>query len=89
MLDALGREYLAQYVWDSYRQEMQERSYQVYVTNCLRLLTENTAPPAAFFTEGQAGQYLAVPWLEAVAPAPQETRTPEEIIAHIRESLKD
>lgn len=68
---------------------VKEKSYRAYVTDTLRMIAENTAVPAASFTDGKMGQYIPARWLEALTPPREETRTPEEIIAGIRKSLKD
>lgn len=70
-------------------ESIKEKSYLAYVTDTLRQIAENTAVPAAAFTDSKAGQYPALRWVDVLNPPPEETRSPEEIIAEVRESLKD
>lgn len=53
----------------------------MYVTDALRLIAENTAKYAG-------GSYLKVRYHDVLHPKPEETRTAEEIIAHVVSGLK-
>lgn len=57
------------------RQAQEERSYRAYVTDCLWGLARGKAP------EDRLADLLR--------PAPVETRTPEEVIAHVRKKLEE
>lgn len=65
-------------------------SFRAYVTDTLQVIAENTAIPAASFTDGKAGKAMTRRWADWDKPAPpKETRTAEEIIDHIRARLKE
>ncbi len=66
----------------------------VYITDCLKTALENTAVPAAYFSEGKAGKFLEKRWIDIVEgerepeAEKEETRTQEEIAAMIRGTLE-
>ena len=60
---------------------MREKAYRVYVTDCLRVLTENTAKYVQ-------GNYVKMRYIEMIEPKPEETRTADEIINGIKKKLK-
>ena len=71
------------------KRERELYAYRVYVTDALQMIAENTAPQAAKYTGGKAGRYLAKRWADLDKPAPpEETRTPEEVIEHMKAKLK-
>ena len=55
-------------------QAEKEQAYRVYVTDALKIIGENTAKYAG-------GSYMKVRYLDVENPKPEETRTPEEVIA--------
>lgn len=58
------------------------------MTETLQAIAENTAVPAASFTDGKAGKAVPCRWSDWDKPAPpEETRTPEEVIAYMKEKL--
>lgn len=58
------------------------------MTDTLQAIAENTAVPAAGFSDGKHGKAMTHRWAERDKPAPPEdTRTAEEIIEHIRGRL--
>lgn len=60
-------------------------TFEVYVTDTLQAIAENTAVPAAGFSDGKHGKAMTRRWAERDKPAPpEEARTAEEIIDHIR-----
>ncbi len=62
----------------------------MYVTDTLQAIAENTAVPAASFTDGKHGKAMTRRWAEKDKPAPpEETRTPEEVIEHVIGRLKE
>jgi len=68
--------------------ELEEKSFRIYVTDTLQAIAENTAVPAASFTEGKSGKAMSRRWAEKNEPAPpEETRTPEEVIEYMKEKL--
>lgn len=53
----------------------------MYITDAFKLISENTAKGV------QEGAYMSMRYFDAVN-AKKETRTPEEIISHIRKGLR-
>lgn len=71
------------------RQAVDRWSFEAYVTDALRVLTENTAVPAAYYTEGKEGKSMAVRWAERdKPPLPEEKRTPDEVVADMLGKLR-
>lgn len=69
---------------------MDRWTFEVYVTDTLQAITENTAAPAAYYTEGKHGKAISRRWADLGRPEPpEETRTAEEIIACIKEKLEE
>lgn len=60
------------------RYESQERdlAYRIYVTDCLRIISENTA-------KYSGGKYVSASLHDILYPKPEDTRTGEEIAADI------
>jgi len=70
------------------QRDIERWTFQVYVTDTLQTIAENTAVPAAGFTDGRAGKAMTRRWIERDKPAPpEETRTADEVIEHIRGKL--
>lgn len=67
-----GVDYIAQHVLQEYIKEKKELAYRVYVTDALKLLTENTAKYAG-------GSHLTKRWDDLVEKKPVDTRTGAEI----------
>jgi len=85
LLELFGKEYVAQHVVQTWAQEQKELSYRIYVTDCLRLIGENTAYLGS-------KQYIPRRWIDLIQPAlkensQKETRTAEEIVTHIRKKI--
>lgn len=55
---------------------MRDDVYKTYVTDALRVLTENTA-------QMSGGKHLSIRYYDVIHPAPDETRTEDEIITSI------
>lgn len=62
--------------------QSEELAFRVYLTNCAKILTENTAKSAG-------GSYLTKSYLDIINPLPPETRTPEQVKQQILGKLKD
>nr|DAV09491.1 MAG TPA: hypothetical protein [Caudoviricetes sp.] len=62
--------------------QSEELAFRIYVTNCAKILTENTAKSAG-------GSYLTKSYLDIINPPPPETRTPEQVKQQILGKLKD
>ena len=65
-------------------------TFQVYVTDTLQAIAENTAIPAAGFTNGEAGRAMTRRWIERNKPIPPaDTRTAEQVIDHVLKKLEE
>lgn len=61
-------------------QKKKEQSYQHYVAECLRVISENTA-------KFGGGSYVQVKLQDILNPKPVDNRTAEDIIDGIRKKL--
>ena len=59
-----------------YRQHQRDMVYRVYVTDCLRMMTENTA-------KFSGGRYVTRIFSEVLRREPVDNRTGEEIAADV------
>ena len=67
------------YVVSKYKEQQKEMAYRIYVTECLRLMTENTAKQSE-----SGGSYINKPFADVIGSnKPKDERTAEEIIADI------
>ena len=65
------------YVVSKYKEQQKEMAYRVYVTECLRITTENTAKQSG-------GSYIDKPFTDFIGNNnPKDERTADEIIADI------
>lgn len=64
------------YVMARSRQQRRDLAYRVYVTDCLRIMTENTARFAG-------GRYVTQGFSAALRREPVDNRTGEEIAADV------
>lgn len=65
------------YVLAQYRWEQEDKAYRIYVTDALRLISENTASSVG-------GKYITARFADVIAPPKEEdNRTCEEITAEI------
>lgn len=62
------------------KKQDQEQAYRVYVTDALKIITENTAKYAS-------GSYMKARYCDLENPKPAETRTPKEIIQHMKRKI--
>lgn len=56
-------------------------AYRIYVTDALRIIAANTA-------KFGGGEFIISRYCDIIKPPPEETRTGEEIIAHILGKLE-
>lgn len=63
------------------KQSCEQEAYKTYVAECMRMITENTAKFAG-------GRYMSIGFGEMMNPKPVDTRTGEEVIAHMKGILK-
>ena len=59
-----------------YQSQQRDFAYRIYVTDCLRIVTENTAKMSG-------GSYITAKLSDIINPKPVEKRTGEEIAADI------
>ena len=65
------------YVVSKYKEQQKEMAYRIYVTECFRIMTENTAKQGG-------GSYINKPFADVIGNSkPKDERTAEEIIADI------
>ena len=57
-------------------------AYRMYVGEILRLAYENTANFAR-------GTYMTAKWSDVINPPKEDTRTPEEVIDHVKRQIKE
>ena len=79
-MDLMGRGYVIDHCAAALQAEEKEKAYRIYVTDCLRMIAKNTAPIAL-------GEYIGKRYLDIINPKPEETRTADEIIDHIKKKL--
>lgn len=56
--------------------QQRDMAYRFYVTECLRIITENT-------TRSSGGSFMQAKFSDLINPKPQDDRTGEEIAADI------
>ena len=66
------------YATARFNQHQRDLAYRIYVTDCLRMATENTAKLSQ-------GTYTAARFYDIINPKPSDNRTGEEIAADIIE----
>ena len=64
------------YAVSKVNQQAKDTAYQVYVTDCLKLIAENTANISR-------GQYMKSRYYDIIRPAKVDTRTGDEIVEDI------
>ena len=66
------------YAMARYQSQQRDFAYRIYVTDCLRMVTENTAKMSQ-------GAYTSARFYDIINPKPSDNRTGEEIAADIIE----
>lgn len=66
------------YVLARYRKHMRDLTYRIYVTDCLRIITENTAKCSA-----GGGTYMTGRYIDSMKRTKVDNRTGTEIAADI------
>lgn len=59
-----------------YQSQQRDLAYRIYIADCLRILSENTAKVGG-------GSYITAKFADIINPKPVEKRTGEEIAADI------
>ncbi len=60
-----------------YQSQQRDLAYRIYVTDCLRIISENTAKMV------RGGSYITANFSDIINPKPADNRTGEEIAADI------
>ena len=64
------------YAMARYQSQQRDLAYRIYVTDCLRIISENTAKTGG-------GSYITAKFVDIINPKPVDNRTGEEIAADI------
>ena len=64
------------YATARFNQHQRDLAYRIYVTDCLRIISENTAKMGG-------GSYITAKFSDIINPKPADNRTGEEIAADI------
>ena len=64
------------YAMARYQSQQRDLAYRIYVTDCLRIISENTAKMGG-------GSYITANLADIINPKPVDNRTGEEIAADI------
>ena len=64
------------YAMARYQSQQRDLAYRIYVCDCLRMISENTAKMGG-------GSYIAANFSDIINPKPVDKRTGEEIAADI------
>ena len=64
------------YAMARYQSQQRDLAYRIYVTDCLRIISENTAKIGG-------GSYITAKFEDIINPKPVDNRTGEEIAADI------
>lgn len=85
----MGRSYVIDHCMAALLEEQKERNYRVYVTDCLRTISKNTAIMAASWTEKEDVSYIDIPYRDLLDydRKPKGEKTSEEIISEIMADL--
>jgi hypothetical protein len=67
------------YVTTRYQSQQRDLIYRIYVTNCLRIITENTAKQAG-------GNYMTAEYTDLIHPKKKDDKTGNEIVADFIQS---
>lgn len=77
----MGIGYVIEHYIAFFQKEQQEEAYKCYVTDALRLITENTAKACG-------GNYIQARYADLIAPRKEESRTANEVIIDLKEKLR-
>ena len=59
-----------------YQSHQRDLAYRIYVSDCLRIISENTAKMGG-------GSYISAKFIDIINPQPMDNRAGEEIVADI------
>lgn len=81
LLEIVGIGYVIEHYIAYFQKEQREKVFKIYVSDALRILTENTAKQVG-------GSYLTARYADLIGPKKEETRTANEIIVDLKEKLR-
>lgn len=81
LLEIMGIGYVIEHYIAFFQKEQRERMFKAYITDALRLITENTAKQVG-------GSYLTARYADIIEPKKEEKRTANEIIVDLKEKLR-
>ena len=77
------------YATARFNQHQRDLAYRIYVTDCLRITTENTAKTVHALTDGKAEVHVkGIRFADVLDNKPDDNRTADDIIDGIRNKLK-
>lgn len=82
LLEICGRGYVVEHCVAAFLKKQKHKLYQVYITDTLKMIAENTSNLAG-------GRSPSMRWLDVAEQAedPEPEKTAEEVIDHIKEKL--
>ena len=76
------------YATARFNQHQRDLAYRIYVTDCLRITTENTAKTVHALTDGKAEVHvMGMRFFDVLENKPVDNRTADDIIDGIRKKL--
>lgn len=64
-----------------YQSQQRDLAYRIYVTECLRITTENTAKTVAILSRGEMeASYMPLEFNDILSKQPKEEKTEQQII---------
>ena len=77
------------YAITRFNQHQRDLAYRIYVTDCLRITTENTAKTVHALTDGKAEVHvMGIRFADVLDNKPVDNRTADDIIEGVRNKLK-
>lgn len=70
------------------KQDIENEMYRNYVARCLRILTENTAVPAGYYSRGEIGSYLEIEYEKLMNYKPKKEYKKGEIADKVKAKLR-
>ena len=70
------------------KQDAEIEAYRNYTARCLRILTENTAVPAGYYSKGDVGAYLTLEYDDIINQKPVKEHKKGEIAEKIKAKMR-
>ena len=77
----MGIGYVIEHYIAFFQKEQEEKTYRNYITDSLKIISENTA-------KAHGGSFINVRYADIVAPHKEETRTADEVIENLRKKMR-